>query len=321
MHPLALWQAIVLGLVEGITEYLPVSSTGHLIIASQLMGLQGGQHADAVDDFEIVIQGGAILAVLGLYWPTVQRMLRGLMGKDQQGLRLLLNLFIAFLPAAVVGLLLEKWISKHLMSTTPVLLAMGLGGLYMMAIDMWREGRLSKPRPWRNTEMEVYDLSPLQALFIGCMQILSMWPGTSRSMMTITGGMLVGLRPKQAAQFSFLLGLPTLGAATFYKLFKNLHEAHKTHGPNLFQELGATACVVGIIVAAIAAALSVKWLVNFLTRHGLSAFGWYRLGLCAILIVLSSAGIVSMTKPNSDSHLDSGTKTVPPIQWVEPAKK
>src|SRR6185369_3630413 len=130
---------------------------------------------------------------------------------------------------------------------------------------------------------------------IGLMQCVAMWPGTSRSMITITGGMFAGLRPKQAAQFSFLLGLPTLGAATLYKLYKNFHESHKAGTPNLFQVLGAGACVLGIVVAAVSAAAAIKWLVNFLTRHGLTPFGWYRLGLCALLLVLSWSGIVSIT--------------------------
>jgi undecaprenyl-diphosphatase len=318
MHPLELWQAVVLGLVEGITEYLPVSSTGHLIIASQLMNLTDEAEQSALAAFEIVIQGGAILAVLGLYWPSVVRMLRGLTGKDPQGFKLLVNLFIAFLPAAVIGLLLDKWIEKHLFHTGPVLLALGLGGLYMIGVDLWREGRLGKTRMWPKGEMEVWDVTARQALMIGFLQCLAMWPGTSRSMMTITGGMFAGLRPKQAAQFSFLLGLPTLGAATVYKLYKDLHEAHKTGGENLFQVLGVGACVVGIVVAAISAAAAIKWLVNFLTRHGLSLFGWYRIALCVVLLALSMAGIVTITKPRPT--LNNATKTVPAVNWTEPAK-
>jgi undecaprenyl-diphosphatase len=320
MHPLELWQAVVLGLVEGITEYLPVSSTGHLIIASQLMNLTDPAQESAINAFEIVIQGGAILAVLGLYWPSVLRMLKGLGGKDPQGFKLLVNLFIAFLPAAVLGLLLEKWIDKHLFHTTPVLLAMGLGGLYMMAVDLWREGRLGKARSSLHKELEVWDLSPKQALMIGLMQCVAMWPGTSRSMMTITGGLFAGLRPKQAAEFSFLLGLPTLGAATLYKLYKNVHVAHKTGGETFYQQLGLGACVLGIIVATLSAAAAVKWLVGFLNKHGLTPFGWYRIALCVTLVVLSLTGIVSITRPESDSHLDSGTKTVPPAKWVEPGR-
>jgi undecaprenyl-diphosphatase len=318
MHPLELWQAVVLGLVEGITEYLPVSSTGHLILASQLMKLTDEGEQSALAAFEIVIQGGAILAVLGLYWPSVVRMLRGLTGKDPQGFRLLVNLFIAFLPAAVLGLLLDKWIERHLFHAGPVILALGLGGLYMIGVDLWREGRLGKARMWPKGEMEVWDVTPRQALMIGLLQCLAMWPGTSRSMMTITGGMFAGLRPRQAAQFSFLLGLPTLGAATLYKLYKNLHESHKTGGENLFQVLGVGACVLGIAVAMLSAAAAIKWLVAFLTRHGLSPFGWYRIALCVLVLALSLGGIVTITKPGPS--MNGGTKTVPPVNWTEPAK-
>ena len=320
-HPLELWQAAVLGLVEGITEYLPVSSTGHLIIAGQLMKLTAPDEESAINAFEIVIQGGAILAVLGLYWPSVLRMLKGLTGKDPQGFRLLVNLFIAFLPAAILGLLLEHWIDKHLFHTTPVLLALGLGGFYMMAVDLWREGRLGKPRSNLQKELEVWDLSPRQALMIGLLQCLAMWPGTSRSMMTITGGLFAGLRPKQAAQFSFLLGLPTLGAATLYKLYKNIHVAHKTGGETFYQQLGISACVLGIVVATLSAAAAVKWLVGFLNKHGLTPFGWYRIALCVALLALSWAGIVSITKPQADSRLDTGTMTVPPIGPILPQPK
>jgi undecaprenyl-diphosphatase len=316
MHPLELWQAVVLGLVEGITEYLPVSSTGHLIITSQLLGLTDPRQESALDAFEIVIQGGAILAVLGLYWPSVVRMLRGLLGKDPQGFKLLVNLFIAFLPAAIIGLILEKWIERHLFHAGPVILAFGLGGLYMMGVDLWREGRLGKARMWPKGEMEVWDVSPKQALMIGLLQCLSMWPGTSRSLMTISGGIFAGLRPKQAAQFSFLLGLPTLGAATVYKLAKNLHESHKTGEPDLFHQLGVGACVLGIVVAAVSAAVAIKWLISFLTRHGLTPFGWYRIALCVVLLGLSWAGFVSISKPGPE--LNGGTKVVPPVKWVEP---
>jgi len=121
-----------------------------------------------------------------------------------------------------------------------------------------------------------------------------MWPGTSRSMMTITGGVLVGLRPRQAAEFSFLLGLPTLGGATVYKLAKNLKEAHDAGTPNLFEMLGVVPVVLGLVVATVAAALAVRWLVAFLNRHGLAGFGYYRLVLCAVLAAMIGAGIVSI---------------------------
>jgi undecaprenyl-diphosphatase len=317
VHPLELWQAVILGLVEGITEYLPISSTGHLILAGDLMGLTSPRQREAMNAFNIVIQGGAIIAVLGLYWPSVLRMLKGLVGKDPGGLRLVVNLFIAFLPAAIVGLLLEDWIDRYLFHTGPVLLALAVGGIYMMGIDLWRQGRLLRPRRWREREMEIYDVTARQALTIGLLQCIAMWPGTSRSMMTITGGLIAGLPPRQAAQFSFLLGLPTLGAATLYKLAKNLKAAQDSGGPNLFDELGLTACLVGMAVAAISAAIAVKWLVGFLNRHGLSPFGWYRLALCVVLIGFISTGLVSISDPEA-GRVERSTGTVPPVNFVEP---
>lgn len=286
------WHAIVLGLVEGITEYLPISSTGHLIITSSLLGLDGPATKQAVDDFNIVIQGGAILAVLGLYRARVMQMLRGVFGKDPAGLRLFVNLVVAFLPAAVVGFLLHDVIERYLFFPVPVLLALAVGGVYMMALEQWRRGRFGIP-PHGNRR-GIDDVTIKQAFGIGCLQCVAMWPGTSRSMMTITGGYLAGLAPAAAAEFSFLLGLPTLGAASVYSLLKNLKHAHDTGGPNLFQSLGITATLLGITFAALSAALAVKWLVGFLNKRGLTAFGWYRLALCVVMGLLIWRGIVSI---------------------------
>jgi len=290
-----IWQAIVLGLVEGITEYLPISSTGHLILAAHFMGLaKDPQTKHAVDAFNIVIQGGAILAVLGLYWPRVVQMVRGVLGRDPAGLRLVVALVCAFLPAAVLGKLLKEHIESALFYAGPVTAAMILGGAYMMVVDEWRKGRFGMVPGPGATEMDVTDVTPRQAVAIGLMQCIAMWPGTSRSMMTITGGMFVGLRPKQAAEFSFLLGLPTLTAATGYSLYKNLSHAKQTGTPNLFELLGATNCAVGIAVAAVSAAIAVKWLVGFLNRHGLTPFGWYRIALGIVIFALSMAGAMTI---------------------------
>lgn len=303
------WQAVILGLVEGITEYLPVSSTGHLILASDLMGLRrAGPMEAAVESFEVVIQGGAILAVLGLYWPRVVRMLKGLLGRDAGGLRLLVNLIVAFMPAAIVGLLVHSWITKHLFSTVPVLTALVMGGLYMMFIEQWRRGRFSF-RPHASQGKEIDDLTPGDALKIGLLQCVAMIPGTSRSMMTITGGFLVGLKPKAAAEFSFLLGLPTLVAATGLALFKDLRHAAKTGEPNMFQVLGVAPTLIGMGVAAISAALAVKWLVGFLNKHGLTVFGWYRLALALVLGILVWRGVVQI----SDDYQDPAVKPVPQL--------
>jgi undecaprenyl-diphosphatase len=296
-HALEVWHAVVLGLVEGITEYLPVSSTGHLIIANALMGLDTEGRKNAVDSFAIVIQGGAILAVLSLYWPHVLRMLKGFLGKDPQGLRLAVNLIVAFIPAAVFGKIFDDWIEAKLFSAGPVLLALALGGVYMMIVDQWQAGKVSFLPKHTHTTETVFDMSWKQSLFVGVLQCVAMWPGTSRSMMTITGGVLAGLKPRQAAEFSFLLGVPTLGAATMYKAYKNVSHAHATSTPTMFEQLGWTAVIVGTLVAAVSAFVAVKWLVGFLNRHGLTPFGWYRLALCAVLLVLAWRGVVQIGPP------------------------
>lgn len=318
MH-LELWQAVVLGLVEGITEYLPVSSTGHLILASGLMGLgQDDASKRAIDAFNIVVQGGAILAVVGLYWPSIVKMLMGLAGRDPKGLRLLVNLIAAFIPAAVLGKLLDSTIEAHLFHPGPVLAAVLLGGVYMLVMDFWAKGRLRTP-PVAVREKTIDDITPVQAFGIGLLQCVAMWPGTSRSMMTMTGGMMAGLRPRQAAEFSFLLGLPTLVAATGYKLLKNLAESRAAHTPNMFEQLGTLPCIVGIVVAAVSAAVAVRWLVGFLTRHGLALFGWYRIALFVVLLGLVGARMVRIEpRPAKVSAQTPGT--VPPIQWEEPRR-
>jgi len=306
---LELWHAVVLGLVEGITEYLPISSTGHLTLASALMGLdETPRLKGAVDAFNIVIQGGAILAVLGLYRQRVKQMVVGGLGLlrigtgDAAGLRLAINLLVAFLPAAILGPLLDDKIELHLFKTGPVLAALALGGVFMIALDRWRAGR-ERAGQGEEVRHEIDELTPAKALAIGLLQCVAMWPGTSRSMMTISGGVLVGLRPRAAAEFSFLLGLPTLGAACCYKLAKNLYAAHESGGPNLFEVIGIVPVVVGVAVATVSAAFAVKWLVGFLNRHGLAPFGWYRLALCAVLGGLIGAGMVRIEPPPQDDQL------------------
>lgn len=272
------WHAVVLGLVEGITEYLPVSSTGHLILTAALLGLDAPpERKAAVDAFNIVIQGGAILAVLGLYWPRVLQMLKGLVGKNPKGLRLAVNIFIAFVPAAVLGVLFDDAIEALLFGPVPVVAALAAGGVFMILVDRFKVA----PMRTSQTGRDIDDLAPAHALAIGLLQCVAMIPGTSRSMMTIVGGVLVGLKPRAAAEFSFLLGLPTLGGACTLKLAKNL----TGDGPNLFEQLGGTNVAIGIAVATVSAALAIRWLVTFLNRHGLAPFGWYRIALALILLL------------------------------------
>ena len=260
MHPL---HAAVLGVVEGLTEFLPVSSTGHLILASAALGLQG----EAVKTFEVVIQAGALVAVVALYWPRVTALLRGVAGRDPDGLRLLRNLLVSFLPAAVVGLLAHHAI-KRLFAVGPVVAALAVGGVAMILID-----RVARRRDAPIHRVE--DVTISQAASIGAAQCLSLWPGTSRAMVTIVAGLLVGLPPTLAAEYSFLLALPTLGAATALDAASG--------GAQLWRDVGPVAVVVGFVMAAVVAAVAIRSFIRYLTRHGLALFGWYRLGLAAVV--------------------------------------
>lgn len=310
-------QAAVLGVVEGLTEYLPVSSTGHLILAGYWMGLAretdepgafGGhkiEKAPAIDAFDIVIQLGAILAVLGLYRKRVTQMAKGLVGRSEQGLRLAMLLLVAFLPAAVVGLALHDKIEEHLFGPMPVVIALAVGGVLMIVVEhfFWtrRKARLHEAEQTRSTMpiaassagtgprtsvLAAPRTSPFtridnmlfwQALAIGLAQCLALWPGTSRSMVTILAALVVGLDMVAAAEFSFLLALPTLGAATVYSLAKNHEE--------LMASAGAGGLLVGLLVSGLVAALAVRWFVHYLTRHGLAPFGVYRIIVALVLMM------------------------------------
>jgi len=311
MDTMTIMQAVVLGIVEGITEYLPISSTGHLILASELMGLgESAAQRSAVDTFNIVIQGGAILAVLGLYFPRVVQMCKGLVGKDAAGLKLAIRIIVAFLPAAVLGVLLNDWIESKLFNTPAVLAALALGGVFMIVIDKWKFAKHREGEVFEEG-MDLHEISIVQALVIGFLQCIAMWPGTSRSMMTIAGGVLVGLSPKRAAEFSFLLGLPTLGGATVYSLYKTMNG----EGPDMFEVIGWMPIIVGLVVATISAAFAVRWLVAFLTKHGLAVFGYYRLILTAVLGGAIAMGNVSL---NSDSTSGETAGTEQEAQEVLP---
>lgn len=312
MGAMSLPQALVLGIVEGITEYLPVSSTGHLIIASALMGLDKDPvQKSAVDAFNIVIQGGAILAVMGLYFPRVIRMVRGLLGKDPQGLALAVRVVVAFLPAAVLGVLLADAIEERLFNTPSVLTALALGGVFMIALDKARMKQFrdaAAADPDHALGPDLHEMSYRQTVLIGFLQCVAMIPGTSRSMMTIAGGVLVGLHPRRAAEFSFLLGLPTLGGACVYSLYKNL----TAEGPNMFEVIGWMPILVGMAAATVSAVLAVRWLVGFLNKHGLAVFGYYRLALAGVLGGLIYAGIVTLNDPSAP--------TAPPVTDAVPAE-
>ena len=271
-----IFQAIILGVVEGITEYLPISSTGHLILVQRFMGM----HGDAHNAYAIVIQGGGVLAVLGLYRKRVMQMIQGLLGKHATGLRLFINLCIALLPAVVLGLLFEKTIEEELMHPTPIALALVVGGVLMLFVSRWQRHAYQED----NTNKSFIAIDALtwkHALFIGLLQCIAMWPGTSRSMITIVAGMMIGLRPKHSAEFSFLLALPTLGGATVYKAFSER---------SALMEIDTLSLIVGIVVACVSAAIAIKWLIAYLSKHGLAIFGWYRIALAGVVLVALSNG-------------------------------
>jgi undecaprenyl-diphosphatase len=272
---MTLTQAAILGLVEGVTEYLPVSSTGHLILVDRWLGLRGNgaftqDQIDAVEAFEIVIQSGAIIAVLYAYVDKVKIMIAGLLQKNPVGKKLFINVVAAFIPAMVIGFFLHKIIKAHLQQEWPTVFALALGGIAMI---VWDRSELARKR--RHYGISVENLAVVDAIKIGLLQCIAMWPGTSRSMMTILGGQWVGLSPVAAAEFSFLLGLPTLMAATAFKALKDGH--------HLANYIGFDAMAVGLVVAAISAFVCVKGLIAWLSRHGLQPFGWYRLVLAAVV--------------------------------------
>lgn len=272
--------ATVLGIVEGLTEFIPVSSTGHLILASQALGLgEDPEVRSAINTYLVVIQVGAIMAVISLYGKYLWMMLLGLFGKSHAGQHLLISVIIAFIPAALVGLLLESWIDKYLFGLWPVVFAWFVGGA---ALIVWGK----KPDP--DTELEgllMKDITPKKALIIGGLQVVAMWPGTSRSLVTILGGRLAGLSLKESVTFSFLLGMLTLTAATVYKLLGQ--------GQEMVEMLGVQNLLLGTVVAWASAWVAVKGMVTYLKRHGLGLFGFYRVGLGLVTTFLLLRGIVT----------------------------
>lgn len=258
-----LWQALILGLVEGLTEYLPVSSTGHLLIAQRVLGIPATEAANA---YAIVIQAGAIVAVLGLYRRRVGELALGLVGKHALGRQLLIALLVAFVPAAVLGFLFDDAIERLLFGPWPIVAAWAAGGVLLLAIG----GRL-RGRPG----VELTQLTVRAAFWIGLAQCAALWPGVSRSMATILGGVALGLSLAAAVEFSFLLGLLTLGAATAYKLLSS--------GDVLLQSYGPLPLLVGFAAAWVSAVLAVRWMVEWLNRRGLAIFGWWRLLAAAIV--------------------------------------
>lgn len=261
--------AVILGIVEGITEFLPVSSTGHLIVAQRMLGIPA---SEATISYNIVIQIGAILAVLRLYGSRMAQAIDGLRGRSQEGKRLLQCLIVAFLPAAIAGLTLDDLIEERLMRTAvPTIFAWIVGGFIILWWDR-THGRRQGGRP-------LEALTWRAALGIGLIQCLAMWPGTSRSFMTILGGVWVGLTLPAAVEFSFLLGVITLSAAAGYSGLKHFSS---------LDDLGLGVVAVGILASFISAYVAVKWMVDWIQRKGLAVFGYWRIiaGVVVGLLVL-----------------------------------
>ncbi|CAN5879262.1 undecaprenyl-diphosphate phosphatase [soil metagenome] len=264
MNPL---HALLLGIVEGITEYLPISSTGHLILVSRLFGLEGA----GADAFDVVIQLGAILAVVVQYRRLLWQRTTGLVRRESASYSLLLALVLGFAPTAVAGLLLRKRIKELLFGAKPVAIALVVGGIVMIVVEALRARKADKGL------VGLEHVTPWRAFVIGLGQCVSMWPGSSRSMCTIVTGQLTGLSTATAAEFSFLLGLPTLGAATLYEAYKSREALAGVGGLNL---------AIGLVVSFLVAWAVIAGFIAYLQKRGLAPFGVYRIALGVLVFIV-----------------------------------
>lgn len=273
MDIILLLKALILGVVEGLTEFLPISSTGHLILVGDLLNFND----ERGKVFEIVIQFAAILAVCWEYRAKLASVTTGLMQKQESAQRFVFNLFIAFLPLAILGLLFGKAIKTHLFAAVPVALAFIIGGF----IILWAEKRQHTERI-----VSVDDMHWKDALKMGLAQALALIPGTSRSGSTIIGGLFFGLSRKAATEFSFFLAIPTLTMATLYEVVKYRHDFH-ADDLSLF--------LAGSIASFISAFFAVRGLLRYISRHDFTIFAWYRIAFGLIVLATSYSGLVSWT--------------------------
>jgi undecaprenyl-diphosphatase len=270
----AIIHAIILGIVEGLTEFLPISSTGHLIVAERAIG-----YKDAAETFTVVVQIGAMAAVVWHFRRNLWEKVTGLFRLEPHAKVFWLNLVIATLPAAAAGLLLEKQMDKYAVPAT-VAISLLLGGIVLL----WAEARLSHLR--HEDRLHLDRITPRQALGVGLAQIIALVPGVSRSGATIVGGMFAGLNRVTAAAFSFYLALPILGLASAYKLFKARHTLGNLPG-------GPTALIVGTAAAFLSALLVVKWLLGYISRHDFRPFAYYRIAFGCLLLLLIATGLLT----------------------------
>ena len=269
-------KAIIMGLVEGFTEFLPISSTGHLILAGSLLNFTG----EKVKVFEVAIQAGAMLAVIWEYRQRIAGVVTGL-GSDPKQRRFLGNVVIAFIPAAVLGFLFNEAITRELFAPVPVATAFIVGGLVILWVERRHTGGANTDRPSRVESVD--DMNSLDALKVGVAQAFALIPGTSRSGATIIGGMLFGLSRKAATEFSFFLAIPTLLSATVYSVFKQRHLLSLADLP-LFG--------LGGLAAFASAFLCVRWLLRYISTHDLTIFAWYRIVFGVLVLVTAHFDLV-----------------------------
>lgn len=260
--------AVIMGIVEGLTEFLPVSSTGHLIVTGELIGLPEA----LANTFEIVIQIGAVVAVIGYYWGDLFQQVRTVR-QSRAVQNLWLGVAVAFVPAAALGLLLGDWITRWLFDPVPIAIALIVGGVVFLAIEWW--GLADR----QNVQTELENVTLRQALAIGLFQTLALVPGVSRSGASIVGGLVAGLNREIATQFSFYLAIPTLGIATIYQLARNLNALSVD---NLLYIL------IGTVVSGIVAWLSIGWLLRYVSRNTFVVFGYYRILVGIVILIVFS---------------------------------
>ncbi len=282
---MTIFEAVVLAIVEGITEFLPVSSTGHMIIASSVMGIA---EDDFTKSFTIAIQFGAILSVVVLYWKRFFR-----------SLDFYFKIFVAFIPALIAGFLLNDYIDSLLDNVLVVAIALVAGGIILIMVDKWFKLDKLHPQPvleqpelpdadkrYGFTKKKSGDeISYAKAFKIGMFQCISLIPGVSRSAATIIGGLTQKLTRRAAAEFSFFLAVPTMFAATVYKMYEFFDDGNAFSSDEYFP------LIIGNVIAFLVAILAMRSFVNFLTRHGFKLFGWYRIFVGAIILILLALGI------------------------------
>jgi undecaprenyl-diphosphatase len=274
-----LLKAAVMGVVEGLTEFLPISSTGHLILAGALLGFDD----EKAKVFDIAIQTGAIFAVIIVYWQKISSTVVAL-PTQRLARRFVLNVFIAFVPAVVLGLLFGSAIKAHLFTPTVVASSFIIGGFIILWVEGWGRKPLHEGHPDDHARIvNVESMTPMDALKVGLVQCLAMVPGTSRSGATIIGGMLLGMSRKAATDFSFYLAIPTLIGAGVYSLYKERALLSMADVPMF---------AVGLVFSFLSAWLCVRWLLRYIATHSFVVFAWYRIAFGIVVLATAYSGVV-----------------------------